>query len=429
MRLENKRVVFATSAASFLGMYDFIVYAYLAKVIGAEFFPSQHAWSSILAVFMAFAVGYLARPIGGLLFGHLTDRSGRKAGLLWSICLMIIPALGIAFLPDYHTWGAFAPILFIMLRILQGLSIGGELPSAAVFLAEYAPEKQRGLFTSWLFVGVNFGTVVGALVAAVALHCLPDKQLYSWGWRVPFLLGVLLALVALYIRRNVKESPLFILAQEQFLEDTLPMLMAFREAGWKLLRGFGLVALMAGSIGTLAIFMPTYLNYLEHGSYHLVRNMPDSLWLVTVSLICFAMVIPVFGWLSDLIGRRWVMGSGAVLTIILAPLSFHLMATLQIGAIWSGLLILSILLATQVGPIAATLTETYRLRYRATGFALVYNLSFTVFCGFAPILLAYLGHYVHSVIYPSFYLILVAVITLISVLYSPETKGTELEII
>lgn len=412
------RILASTWLGGIVEMYDFVVYIFLSPIIAEVFFPKTDPHSAILMTFGIFAIGYFSRPIGGILFGHLVDRIGRRRGLIASVFAMSIAIFLTAIVPGYQTIGIAAPILLLIFRLLQGLSVGGEFPTALVFLAENSDVNKRGWFTSWLFCGINFGTLLGSAVVALFHYWLDPAQLQSWGWRIPFLAGALLAIFGFYVRNRLLETPIFIEHLKKYGASRLPIKTLLQHNWWPLIIGIGLVCLMSIIIGALYLNMPMYLHALNKIS------MTEALWANTISLLIFSLFIPVFGLLSDKLGRKTVLLSGTVLIGIFCYGLFYLLKTPNIIAFGTGLLILSLFSAMVVGPLPVILTELFPTHIRATGAAMTYNISFGVFGGLAPLVIAKIygsTHNLHDG--PTFYLIFGAIVTLIAVLLYRETKG------
>ena len=416
------RITVSASIGGALEMYDFVIYVFLAPIIAALFFPQDDTRTAMLMTFGIFAVGYFARPVGGILFGHLTDRVGRKQGLIWTVLTMAVPIFLIGCLPSYQDIGITAPILLLVLRILQGLSVGGEFPSASVFLAEHAPAAKRGFISSWLYCGINLGLLLGSVVAAILAVSMSTEQQLSFGWRLPFLLGGALAVVGYYIRRHLDETPHFVALKRQGKLNTLPVISLLRDSGWRCLNSIGTVCLMAVVIGTVFLYMPHYLHV------RIGLSMSEALWLNSLSVLVFACLIPVFGKLVDHMGAKRTMLMGAWLFLLFSwPLYMVVSSGLTDGRLYWGLFFLSALGAMVVAPVVAMLTEIFPTACRTSGVALSYNVSFGVFNGIAPLALVWLGSYIVSAPYPAVYLMLGAVVTIVTLIFQPDTQGVDLK--
>ena len=412
-RLTPKAVI-ATSIGSVLEIYDFVIYGFFASVLAALFFPKTDKTAGLLAVFGIFAVGYFARPFGALIFGHIADRLGRKRGLVLSVLSMAIPILLIGLLPTYVSIGITASILLLVFRVFQGLAIGGEFPTSIAFLGEHAQTHQRGVVTSWLYLGVNLGIVLASAVGAIISSVFTNVQLHDWAWRIPFLLGALLGYLGFYIRRRLLETPLYQALSDSDELAKSPVKQVFFESFWPLIRACGLVCLMASVISIIFLYMPVYLHV------HLGLALSKALWLNTLNTIVFSLCIPVFAWLSDRFGRKPIL-SIATLLFILA--SYPIYTILMSGHLYTqvfGLLCLAVMSAIMVGPIPAALSEMFKTPYRVTGVGISYNVSFAIFGGLAPLIITRLIYVNHNLHAPAFYLIVAGIITLISLFFISE---------
>ncbi len=256
-----RRLIVAGVAGNVIEWYDFAVYGYFAQTIGQHFFPSKDPIASLIAAFGVFAAGFLMRPVGGLVFGHIGDRTGRKAALTLSVIAMAVPTFLIGLLPDYAQIGVVASVLIVILRLVQGLSVGGEYTTSVVFLVEGAAPGRRGLTGSWSVFGAVAGILLGSAVGAILTSILPQDTVYAWGWRVPFLLGLVVGLSGLYIRRRIPE------AQVQSVDEkpaTSPVVEAFRTEWRAMLRVAGFNVLNAVGFYMIFVYVATYLRQIVH---------------------------------------------------------------------------------------------------------------------------------------------------------------------
>ncbi|MCA9777569.1 MAG: MFS transporter, partial [Candidatus Eremiobacteraeota bacterium] len=298
MNSKSRLATAASVAGNGLEWYDFAVYGFMAPFLADVFFPSANPTNALIASFGAFAAGYLMRPIGGLFFGHFGDKLGRKKMLVLSVQLMAIPTFLVGCLPSYASVGILAPILLVLMRMLQGLSVGGELPGSVVYQVESAPAGKRGLAGSWVNVGSMTGVLAGSATAALLTNLLTPDQMAAWGWRIPFLMGVVIGIVAAYLRRHLPETESF---EQLRTEGRLPE-SPVREALATQGREMTLVALFVLGFGVLYyqafVYLPTYLSR--------VVQMPESrsLEFNTLAMFLTTLLIPLVGALSDRIGRR-----------------------------------------------------------------------------------------------------------------------------
>ena len=402
------RIILLTSLGGALELYDFVIFAFLAPVLGALFFPSKDPLTSILHVFIVFAIGYLARPIGGLLCGHLGDRYGRKKTLILTVMTMAVPTFLIGLLPTYAHIGVFATLLLCLLRIIQGLGIAGEVPGAIVFVTESLHTRQ-GLATGIIFFGLNVGILTGALISTILTITLPEASLMSWGWRLPFLMGGLLGVVCYYLRKQIQETPLF---QALILENKRshrPLLEVLQHHSKAILQGFCLSA-FGSAFFSLYFYMPTY--------FTLLMNYPKNNIMIinTVSICIFACFALFFAMLSDYIPRRIIISIGCLLFLSMSvPIYYLFQGDINYTRIIVGELIISTMAGLITGIFPYLLTEIFPTSIRYSGYALTYNLAFAIIGGLTPSILTFWIGHSHHLMAPAYYLMLLAGICLIAV--------------
>ncbi|MFG2497598.1 MFS transporter [Streptomyces sp. NPDC048441] len=379
---QLRRVALSGLLGTAVEFYDFLVYGTVAALVfGDLFFPEVDSAVGTIAAFGTFAAGYVARPLGGIVFGHFGDRLGRKPMMLLTMVLMGAGSFLIGCLPTYDTIGVWAPVLLVLLRVVQGIAIGGEWGGATLMVAEHAGERPRGLWTSFTQLGAPLGTVLSTLVVTL-VSTLPDDQFRAWGWRVPFLLSLVLLAAGLYIRLKVAESPLFTAARRE--KNTartplpLPLLDVLRKPRSVLLAAcVGIGPFTAQSLMTS--FM---ISYAVDSGY----TRSQVLTGVTVASCTALFVMPVASILSDRIGRRPVVLTGALLS---AATAFPVFALADSGR--PGLLILACVIghgiaqSTMYGPLGALLTEMFGTRVRYTGASLGYQTATLLGAGFSPL--------------------------------------------
>ncbi|HET9256084.1 MAG TPA: MFS transporter [Pseudonocardiaceae bacterium] len=365
----------ASSVGNFIEWYDFAICGFMATVLADLFFPSSSPAVSLLRTFAASALAFFFRPAGALAFGWLADRSGRRTSLSTALTLMAVSTTAIGCLPSYSQIGFWAPILLIVCRIAQGISAGGEFGGAVSFMMEYAPSRRRGLYSGWQSCTTGLAFVTGTATASAIGSILTPDDMAAWGWRIPFLLGAPLGLVALYLRVKVAETPLF-----GHAHDEQPSLRLAT-----VIFALGTVVGWVCASQVFLIYMPTYLTT----SLHL--PIAQSLLAATAGNTTFAFLSPVFGWLSDRIGRKRLMVAAcATVTAGSYPL-FLLLEIRTPAAIVTALAIGGVLVAALAGPAAATLSELFPTRYRATGSAASYGLAVAALGGTAPIIITWLS--------------------------------------
>jgi MHS family proline/betaine transporter-like MFS transporter len=395
------RTVVAGAIGNVLEWYDFGLFGYFAGVIAAEFFPGEDKTAALLDTFGVFATGFLMRPLGGLLFGLVGDRLGRKRALELSVLLMAISTTLLGLLPSYARIGLAAPILLTVLRMIQGLSVGGEYIGSIAFLAEHAPPNRRALYGSWSGVTVVLGTLLGAGAAALTSALLTDAQVHAWGWRLAFVSGMVIGAAGLWLRLGVEESPDFAALRRAGQLALNPIADAIRRDGRAIVTTLGLTGLSSVGFYLPFVWLPTWLS--EVIEPHLPKE--QALASSTIALLALLVLMPPLALVADRVGRR-PMYLAASIGYILLP--YPLMAMMQGGtfaaAIVGGLAFafVSSLFGCCMG---AVMVELFPTQTRYTGVAIGYNVGQALLSGTAPLVAMALVRYTHSAVAPAFYLI------------------------
>lgn len=403
-----------------LEWYDFSLYGYFAPVIAKLFFPTTDKFLSLLATFGVFAIGFLMRPLGAVIFGYFGDRTGRKKTLATAVMLMAIPTTLIGLLPTYAHIGISAGILLLICRLLQGLAVGGEFTGSIVYITEHAPNRLRGMYGSWTMFSAFTGLLIGSGVGAIMSALLPAEALSSWGWRIPFLMGLLLGVVGLYLRLRMPETPNFLAmkAKQEILKN--PLNQAFKVAIRPMVMSVGLVFLPAMSFYLLFVFLSSYMTAFLHLPLHI------SLTVNTLSMLGIILVIPWVGLLSDKIGRKPVLQIGALGFIIFSYPLFLLLQQATFTSVLLAQLSFAILVSFAYAAIPATLVELVATNVRYTAMSFPYNLSNAIFGGTAPLVATYLIEKTGNPLAPSLYLIFAALVMFCFVLTIKESYRTSL---
>jgi MHS family proline/betaine transporter-like MFS transporter len=411
-----RRTALAGLIGNTLEWFDFAVYGYFASDIGRQFFPQTSDTAQLLLAFAVFALGFLARPLGGLVLGAVGDRIGRRALLMWSVSLMGGATLLIGLLPNYETIGLAAPILLVSLRLVQGFSLGGEFTGSMVYTTELAQPASRGLVSSSAAAGVTLGFILGSAAAWLVKTALPAPEVASWGWRIPFIASVLLLVVGWWLRRHLDETP-----QGLAAASTRPPLFRSLAADWQpMLRAFGIIAMTNAAYYTVFTYAVERRSKMESvaGATFLLAN--------TLSLFVVLGAKPLGGWLSDLLGRRRLM---LVLTIcgmvaIFPGLWLALHGTpLQF---FFGQVLLALPLGMALGLQGALLVEIFPLRTRVTSMSFAYGVTLALTGGTAPLVSAWLVQQTGQPMAPAFYIALYGVIALALIWPMAETNQREL---
>ncbi|MDQ0727659.1 MFS transporter [Microbacterium sp. W4I20] len=396
--------------------FDFVAYGLVAVVIGSLFFPNETPALSLLASLATFGVAFLFRPIGAAFFGSLGDRRGRRIALSLSILVMGISTAMIGLLPTYATVGILAPILLVLARCIQGFSVGGEFAGAATFIVENAPAKRRGFWSSWLSMSSSVGTILASLVVLTLRSTLPAEQFEAWGWRVPFLMALPLALIGLYLRRRTEETAAFkeLVRAEKVAKS--PIRTLFRENP----RAIILAIALASMTGITFYYFNTYfINYLVAT---VELDATQATFIALSAQLVYAPMCLVVGLFSDRFGRRWIILGAVIGLAVLAVPIFLLLSSHNLLLAFFGLAIFAVLAASLSVSVTVTQTELFPAEIRMTGVALGNNLGTALVGGTSPFVAAALVTATGTAIAPSFYLIAVsAVMFVVIVIMLPET--------
>ncbi len=414
------RTIIAGSVGNTVEWFDWTVYTAFALYFSHQFFPSDNETTALLASFAVFAIGFAMRPLGGWLIGIFNDRAGRKAALNLTILMMALPSLLISLMPTYASIGIAAPVLMVLARMVQGLSVGGEYGAAATFLAESAPASQRGLYSGFFFASIALGLLFASGLAWVLGQWLSRDQLIDFGWRIPFFIGGLGSLAGFWIRHGVEETAAFRKGREQRRGQRIerPLRTLWREHPEAVKRLVGISLL-----GAFAFYL--FVSYLP---VHAIRTLgvePATAYAASsLALVVFMISQPLFGWLSDRIGRRpqlivFALGYAALLYPVVRSMSASFASILAVELF--GLLLYG--LYSAIAP--AIKSELFSTDIRALGIGLPYNLVVAIFGGTTPYLMTWLqsrGHEQWFLVYVS----VMAVITLVAFIRMPETRGNDL---
>ncbi|MDA3628432.1 MFS transporter [Saccharopolyspora sp. WRP15-2] len=419
---QVRRVAFSGLLGTVIEYYDFLLYSTMAALVfGTLYFPASNPATSTIAAFGTLAAGYVARPLGGLLFGHFGDRLGRKSALVTSMLLMGIASVLIGVLPTYGTLGLTAPLLLVLLRVVQGIAVGGEYGGAALMVIEHADPRRRGAWVGIMQMGSPLGSLLSnGAVALVTL--LPKEQFLAWGWRIPFLASAVLLIIGLYVRLSVVESPLFreaVEAGKAREREPVPLVQVLRKPRAVLLAcaaGIGPFALTA-LIGSHSVAYASGLGY----------ELPDIMRAHLLISLTGLVGIPLFSALSDRIGRRRVLMAGAIGAFAFAFPMYALVGSGSVTALTAALVIAQVFQNLMYAPLAPMLSEMFGTRVRYTGVSLGYQMASLLGAGFTPMVAAALVAGAGGSSLPLSWIIVVAVgVSTTAVLLISETRGRDL---
>jgi len=364
-----------------LEFYDFVVFVFFTKALSGVFFPAQMSeWLRQLQTFGIFAAGYLARPLGGIVIAHFGDLLGRKKMFTLSILLMAVPTLGMGLLPSYAQVGALAPILLLTLRILQGAAIGGEVPGAWVFVAEHVPARHTGFAVGTLTAGLTAGILLGSLVATSVNTAFTPAEVGQFGWRIPFLLGGVFGLVAVYLRRFLEETPVFKQMHEaRALSAELPLKTIVRGHLPAVLLAMALTWVLSAAIVVVILFTPTYLQTV----YKVAPRV--SLQANSVAIVCLSVGCVLFGWFADRFGSKWALSLGSL--ALLASSSFFYHSLPLAGSALFGAYAITGFFVGSIGVVPYILVRAFPAAIRFSGLSFSYNVGYAIFGGLTPVVI------------------------------------------
>lgn len=391
---------------SILEWYDFALYGFLAPILAQLFFPSNSKFLSLLATFGVFAAGFFMRPLGSVIFGHFGDKFGRKKTLASSILLMAIPTTVIGLLPTHAQIGIFAGILLTTCRLLQGFAMSGDLSGSIVYVTEHSPHHYRGFWGSWLVSGCFMGLLLASSISALIGNFLTTQAFNSWGWRIPFLMGALLAIVGFYLRSRMPETAAFLKIKQDNHLTSNPIRSSFKTALKPMSIILGLNFLPATVFYLAFVYLPSYLTTYLH------LSLAASLHINSISMLLMIICTPFIGLLSDKVGRKMIFALGAVGFLIF---SYPLFRILQQGTFNTALFVqlcFALLTSLVYAPIPAAFAELLPTNLRYTGTSFPHNLGSAIYGGTTPLLMTLLIAKTNNTLSPSFYLIFAAIVML-----------------
>lgn len=417
---DRTRVIQAGAIGTALEFYDFGVYGYLAIVLAAKFFPQENPTAGLLSTLAAFAAAFVVRPIGGVIFGHIGDKISRKAALAISVIGIALATFLVGVLPTYSAVGIAAPTLLVLLRVIQGLSAGGEIGGAVSMISESVASRRRGFWCSLAQSGSLLGLLASSAVVGVVNLIFTSDQVQSWAWRLPFLLALPTGLIGLYVRLRLEESIAFLENKRQGSVSKVPIVDVFRHSKGAVLKAFGIAAVDFAAYYIVFVYMSIYLQ----GELGFSKSVAQ--WSTSATIFLAMLSLPYFGWLSDRVGRKKVI-AGASIAMIVLPLPIFIMMGAG-GPVLAiiGQLVFGLCVAAIMGVVWAALAELFGTGIRFTGMALGYNLSAALVGGLTPYVAQWLIGATGTQLAPAFWLIAIAVITLITVATMRETAQERL---
>jgi len=410
-----RRAVLACAAGQAFEIFDFVIYGFFAVAIGRAFFPSGDAAASLLASFATFAVGFLFRPVGAIVIGAYGDRYGRRKALVVTVGMMACATGITGLIPAYASIGIWAPILLVICRMFQGFSTGGEWGGAAAFLVEHAPAGRRGLIGSFQQAATAIGAMGATFSAAILSSSLSPESFFTWGWRVPFLIGFVLGPIGYYLRTRVAETPAFQRAVATQAIARVPIAEAVRTHGGMFVAAFGLSIIGCVINYVFLVFLPSF------ASQTLKIDLSRALWSTALAGTLYLVLTPVVGHYSDRIGRKPMLLACSVLAFFMAYPLFMFLVTYP--NFW-GLLIVQAtaqtVLTLYTGVISTILSEMFPTNVRYTALSVSYGFAVAIFGGFAPYISTALVRITGDVLAPSYYVMAAAIVSGLAVLFVRE---------
>ncbi|MER5228124.1 MFS transporter [Streptomyces flaveus] len=416
-----RRVAVASLLGTSIEFYDFFIYGTAAALVfGPLFFPALGGAAATVAAFATFGVAFFFRPVGAVLFGHFGDRLGRKKTLVSTLLLMGLSTFAIGLVPTAETIGVAAPILLVTLRALQGLAVGGEWAGAALLTAEYAPSGKRGLYSMFPQLGPGIALAMSSTTFLITALAMSPESFAAWGWRIPFLLSLVLVAVGLYIRLKIEETPVFKQSTARREQVKLPFVEVLRDQWRQVLLTGGMLTMTFGVFYTSSVYLTSYAGQAP-GVGVLGLSRPTVLVGGVIAALVFCVAVIVSALYSDRIGRRRVLLVGTVASMIAGPLAFVIMQPGSSLSFFLGISLLMVVLAIPYGPAAAYLPELFHTRYRYTGAGMGYNLG-GILGGAVPLIVAPPLAAEFGGIGVGFYLTALGLISTLCVLAMKDTK-------
>ncbi len=407
---SNYKNIIAGTLATMFEWYDYAVYGYFAVIIGKNFFPHADKVMELMSAFAVFATGFIMRPLGALFFGYMGDRLGRRRALSLSVVMMAISTCLLGIIPTYHQIGILAPIFLVIIRLVQGLAVGGNYGGSFVFAIEHAQEDKKGFAGSIVSVGVIVGFLMGSAVAVVFSNLLSENSLQEWGWRIPFLLGLIALFAGVYIKKHTEETPYFKSMKKTISKRIrLPITSLFKEHKQKIAQAMGFILFDVVGIYILFSFMTTYL------TTYAKMPMQIALQMNTVNLLCMVLFIPVFGIAADRIGYKKIMYFAATAFLLFSYPAFVIFSHGNVVECWLMQLFFAVVMAAVYGVLPVVIVELFPVDVRYSASSFVCNVSAAIFGGTAPWFSTWLIYKTELLTSPAFYLMLVSIFGFIAI--------------
>ena len=421
-RLDHAKAIAAITLGNGLEFFDFTIYSFFATIIGKLYFPVEGQLAQLMLAVGTFGVGFIMRPVGGVVLGAYADRAGRKAAMSLTLWMMTLGSAIIAFAPTYAAIGVAAPLLVILARLIQGFALGGEIGASTSLLMEYGSDRTRGFYGSWQFVSQGLNTVCGSLLGVALAAGLSTHALESWGWRVPFVIGMAMGPIGIYIRSHLDETLPSAVQSKDAVDRGQPVREIFR--GHLGVIATGVVTTIGGTAANYIVLF--YLSTYAIRILHLPMSL--ALWASWTAAFVTVILSPFAGALSDRVGRKRVLWISRVLLIAAVYPAFMLInATPTVPVLLSVVAVLAVLVAFTAVPNIVMLPEMFPREIRATGMSIVYCLGVSIFGGFAQFFATWLIQLSGSTLAPAWYLIGCGLVSLLPLPFMRETAGQPID--
>lgn len=404
----KKQEILTTSLGNTIEWFDFGLFIFMAPLLGAKFFPQQVSGMATLYALMVFAAGFICRPLGGIFFGYFGDTKGRTKPLRLSLLIITLSTSLVGLIPSYEQAGIAAPVLFILLRLAQGLSIGGEYSGVMIYLAESAPANRRGFITSFAATGANLGFLLATLTFMLLNLLFTAEMLRDWAWRLPFIFIGIPGSVIIYYRFKLTETQVYMQLKKRRIIQSNPLLTAIKYAPWQLLKIIGLTCMSSSFYYVFFGYMPTYLET------YIGFSLQQALIIQSMLILTMLFLVPLAGLCGDYLSRKKMLIATALSIIVFVIPSFYLLQLNSLITTLFALSIATVLSSMEQGNSLTAVVENCPENIRYTGIAFSYNLGMAIFGGTAPLIVAVLTENV-SLLAPSFYLLVMASIGLLAV--------------
>ena len=405
------KIIFLSSLGGMLEFYDFVIFAVFALPIGETFFPNKTPLLSVIAAFAAFAIGYLARPIGGIIFSHFGDKYGRKRSFILTIIIMGSATFLMGILPSYHAYGFWMSIIFILLRIIQGIAVGGEIPGAITFVAEHV-ERRAGFACGIVFLFINLGIFLADFVNATFTIMLKNTDFYHDAWRFAFFIGGFLAIISYFLRSKLSETPVYLAFEHKVVK--IPFFSLIKSQLHNIIMGILIVAIQATLVSLLYLYVTQYMELTK------LYTHTEISMVTLIALGIFSTGCAFWGWVADFIGYKRILSIGMLLLIIFSY--GYYAAMLHNHYLLFAAIAVAVVSSMITGSFSAFLTTLFPTAVRFSGIALCYNIGFAIFGGLTPLIASYLIHQTHDALSPSYIVMLIALIGLIGVFFARKIK-------